>query len=146
MAKAKITPGAGSFNLEAIYAHAAKVRGEPWPPSSCTSWSGSRPTPARSMIYFVGPAGGPIKIGRASRLEFRLRDLRLANAFPLELWASIEAPTSLEREYHARFDAHRLHGEWFERCPEIEAEIARLNTQPLAGPRALTTTEINQGE
>lgn len=32
-----------------------------------------------------------------------------------------------EVAYHEQFSEHRLHGEWFERCPEIEAEIARLS-------------------
>jgi hypothetical protein len=36
----------------------------------------------------------------------------------------------VELEYHQRFRAHHLRGEWFERCPEIEAEIERLNTSP----------------
>lgn len=88
----------------------------------------SRPkaAPAIATIYFIGPKDGPIKIGWASRLEFRLRDLRLANAFPLEVWATVEGPPSLEREYHKRFAEHRLHGEWFERSPSIESEIERL--------------------
>ncbi len=85
-----------------------------------------RSTPAMAYVYFVGPKDGPIKIGYARRLDFRIKDLRLANAYPLEIWASVKACPSLEREYHKRFAAHRLHGEWFERCPEIEAEIARL--------------------
>ena len=95
-----------------------------------------RPLPEIVTIYFVGPKGGPIKIGRAARLDFRLRDLRLANAFPLEVWASFDGPPSLEREYHKRFAHRRLHGEWFERCAEIEAEIDRLNATPLPTPEA----------
>jgi hypothetical protein len=83
--------------------------------------------PKQVTIYFIGPANGPIKIGYASRLSFRLRDLELANPYPLHVWASVEGPLKLEREYHACFAAHRLHGEWFARCLEIEAEIARLN-------------------
>jgi hypothetical protein len=86
----------------------------------------SRPQPTAGTIYFVGPQGGPIKIGFATRLAFRIRDLRLANALPLEIWASVEGPPSLEREYHKRFASHRLHGEWFEPHPDILAEIARL--------------------
>ena len=85
-----------------------------------------RSHPEIATIYFIGPLNGPIKIGYASRLQFRLKELRLANAYPLEVWASVEAPPSQEREYHRRFAAHRLHGEWFTRTPEIEAEIARL--------------------
>lgn len=85
-----------------------------------------RPQPKECTIYFIGPADGPIKIGFATRLEFRLRDLRLANAYPLHVWATVKGPPSIERDYHKRFAAHRLHGEWFERHPDILAEIERL--------------------
>ncbi len=86
-----------------------------------------RPTPTFSTIYFIGPADGPIKIGHTANLIVRLRNLRLANALPLFLLASVEGPTKLEREYHDRFAAHRLHGEWFAPHPDILAEIERLS-------------------
>lgn len=89
-----------------------------------------RPAPKSGTIYFLAPMGGPIKIGFASRLMFRLNDLRLANPYPLELMASVEGPPSVERDYHRRFAAHRLHGEWFAPHPEILAEIDRLNGEP----------------
>ena len=31
-----------------------------------------------------------------------------------------------EQAYHRKFRNHHMRGEWFERCPEIEAEIERL--------------------
>jgi hypothetical protein len=86
-----------------------------------------RSPPKLATIYFIGPENGPIKIGYATRLSFRLRDLELANAYPLTVWASVQAAPSLEREYHKRFAAHRLHGEWFTRHDDILAEIAYLN-------------------
>lgn len=86
-----------------------------------------RPAPSVGSIYFVGPEGGPIKIGFASRLEFRLKDLRTMNAFPLVVHAVAQGSPSLERAYHKRFAEHRLHGEWFSAHPEILAEIERLN-------------------
>lgn len=88
----------------------------------------SNPRPTVATIYFIGPKGGPIKIGYAKRLDLRLKDLRSANAYPLEVHASIEGDPSLEREYHARFKEHRLHGEWFAPHPDILAEIERLAT------------------
>lgn len=107
------------------------VEQEIWvpPPSSRDKWPHytPRPQPEVCTIYFIGPENGPVKIGFAVNLSKRLRDLELANAYPLKVWASVEASPALEREYHARFAAHRLHGEWFTRCPEIEAEIARLS-------------------
>jgi hypothetical protein len=92
----------------------------------------TRPQPASGTIYFVGPEGGPIKIGFASRLEFRLKDLRTANAYPLKVHATVEGPPKLERDYHQRFAAHRLHGEWFTPHPDILAEVERLASQPPA--------------
>ena len=83
--------------------------------------------PQIGTIYFVGPADGPIKIGYASRLEFRLKDLRTMNALPLVLHATVQGPAALEREYHRRFAASRLHGEWFSPHPDILAEIERLS-------------------
>ena len=83
--------------------------------------------PKPVTIYFIGPANGPIKIGFAKRLSFRLRELQLANSYPLGVLASVEGPMLLEREYHHKFAAHRLHGEWFSRAPAILAEIERLN-------------------
>jgi len=99
-------------------------------------WAMSRPAPpapaeARSpstvTIYFVGPEGGPIKIGHAARLDFRMKDLRTMNAYPLIIHATVEGPMRLEREYHRRFAAHRLHGEWFSPHEDILAEIAHLS-------------------
>jgi hypothetical protein len=86
-----------------------------------------RPKAGVVTIYFVGPDNGPIKIGHAYQVDKRLRTLELLNAFPLRLWAATLGPPSLEGAYHLRFETHRLHGEWFARCPEIEAEIVRLN-------------------
>jgi hypothetical protein len=91
-----------------------------------------RPAPSVGSIYFVGPEGGPIKIGFASRLEFRLKDLRTMNAFPLIVHAVAQGSPRLERDYHKRFAEHRLHGEWFDPAPEILAEIDRINSEQAA--------------
>jgi Meiotically up-regulated gene 113 len=37
-----------------------------------------------------------------------------------------------EREIHAKFAAHRLHGEWFEATPELLAFIAEQQEFPHA--------------
>lgn len=95
------------------------------PPPASTRFT--NPPPDIGTIYFVGPEGGPIKIGFASRLHMRLKDLRSANALPLVVHASVQGPPRLERQYHKRFAEHRLHGEWFDPHPDILAEIARLS-------------------
>lgn len=114
----KMVPGDNGEMVEQVIVH------RPGEPSPAKGYS--RPLPAEATIYFIGPANGPIKIGYATRIVFRLRDLRLANAYHLELLASVVGPLSLEREYHRRFAEHRLHGEWFAPHPDILAEIERL--------------------
>jgi hypothetical protein len=39
------------------------------------------------------------------------------------------ASVAVERRYHDRFTRSRLHGEWFERTPDIEKEIQRLRNR-----------------
>lgn len=102
-------------------------------------WS-ARPSKAAAppvitgTIYFVGPNDGPIKIGFASRLALRLKDLRTMNPYPLIVHATTDGHPKVERQYHKKFAAHRLHGEWFSPHPDILAEIERLNSHPrLAG-------------
>jgi hypothetical protein len=81
------------------------------------------------VCYFIGGEGGPVKIGCTTDVDRRLRDLRQSSPVPLKLLASTHGGQSRETAYHFVFGAHRLHGEWFERTPELEAEIARLNAQ-----------------
>lgn len=86
------------------------------------------PPPQLTTIYFVqGVDGGPVKIGLSDFPEMRLNALQMASPIKLVIRASIMAERSLERDYHARFAAHRLHGEWFSPHPDILAEIEALN-------------------
>jgi hypothetical protein len=82
--------------------------------------------------YFIGGETGPVKIGYTRNLQRRLRDMQLHSPLPLSALASTGGGCFAEAEYHERFAAHRLHGEWFERHPDILAEIARLNQEPTA--------------
>lgn len=83
------------------------------------------PTP--QFVYFIGAASGPIKIGIAAKPKERLKGLQTGHHEKLEILAICEGGQAREREYHETFSKRRVHGEWFERCPEIEAEIERLN-------------------
>lgn len=80
-------------------------------------------------VYFIGAEnGGPIKIGFTTNVQTRLGRLQVGSPARLEILAlAHDRPRSAECGYHFRFRAFRLHGEWFERVPEIEAEIARLS-------------------
>jgi excisionase family DNA binding protein len=80
----------------------------------------------RQQVYFIGGETGPVKIGKAMNPEGRLRDLQCGYPFELKILALVEGSTGVEQGYHRQFAHCRLNGEWFERTPEIEAEIARL--------------------
>jgi len=87
----------------------------------------SVPTPRLSrFVYFVGGDVGGIKIGIALDPQKRLIDLQCGSPIKLRILAVREGGRSVELAYHRQFAAHRLHGEWFERHPDILAEIDRL--------------------
>jgi Meiotically up-regulated gene 113 len=76
--------------------------------------------------YFIGGETGPIKIGFTDDLPRRLREIQSHSPVKLTVLASVGGGIFAELEYHERFAAHRLHGEWFERHPDIVAEIERI--------------------
>lgn len=83
--------------------------------------------PVTSNVYFIG-CEQAIKIGVAKCVNKRFATLQTHSPSKLEVLAVIEGGRKEEREYHARFAAHRLHGEWFAPHPDILAEITRLTT------------------
>lgn len=87
---------------------------------------------AKADLYFIQSSDdGPIKIGITGLpIRKRMKALQTAHPFQLHLRALIKAEGMRETEYHARFAAHRLHGEWFVAAPEILAEIDRLKALP----------------
>lgn len=82
---------------------------------------------APSWIYFIASATGEIKIGRAVSPERRLITLQAGNPFELRLLAISPGGVIEEQEYHRRFAAHRIRGEWFSGSPSIMEEIAVIN-------------------
>ena len=80
-----------------------------------------------AQCYFIGASEGPVKIGYSVDVEGRLRVMRAHSPLPLGILATAPGGISRECAYHFQFAAHRLHGEWFERHPDILAEIARLS-------------------
>jgi len=80
-----------------------------------------------SYVYFVGGVDGPIKIGLARYPERRLRTLQSHSPVKLSLLVVCRGGSKMESQYHVHFAKHRLHGEWFERHPDILAEIERLS-------------------
>lgn len=82
--------------------------------------------PKKHVVYFVQADCGPIKIGTTGNIEWRLKTLEGQSPVPVKLLATTSGQRLDEYAYHARFAAHRLHGEWFSPHPDLLAEIARL--------------------
>ena len=85
---------------------------------------------AEPTVYFMAGDGGPVKIGCALNPSERLASVQTGNPLPLAILATAPGGYAAEKAYHRRWSAHRLHGEWFARAPEITAEIARLAGEP----------------
>lgn len=79
------------------------------------------------LVYFVGGDRGLVKIGHTTMPVCRIAAMQACSPVTLRFLAVTPGGAVLEQQYHRRFAAHRLHGEWFERAPKIEAEIAALN-------------------
>lgn len=80
----------------------------------------------RRSLYFVQAETGQIKIGIATNLRKRMSGLQGASPVKLTLLLAVHGGRTAEATLHQKFDAHRLHGEWFGPAPEILAEIERL--------------------
>lgn len=78
---------------------------------------------AKSSVYFIGDNAGHIKIGKAISPMRRLSDLQCGQARPLTLIATMPGGHAVERRLHRKFKKHRVGGEWFADCPEIQAFI-----------------------
>ncbi len=81
---------------------------------------------AEQKVYFIASESGPIKIGIAGNPCDRLKGLQTSHHERLAILVVCDGGADQERAYHRQFAAHRLHGEWFERHPDILAEIERL--------------------
>lgn len=64
---------------------------------------------------------GPVKIGYATRLASRIRELQVGSPARLVLRAAIPGGADLEGRLHREHDASRLRGEWFKLTPAIKA-------------------------
>jgi hypothetical protein len=83
-------------------------------------------------IYFLQPShGGPIKVGRAARVEYRVATLQAACPYELKLLATMPGGVHEERALHRRFASQRERGEWFKPCREICDLISSLGGAPI---------------
>lgn len=101
-----------------------------------------------ALVYFVRAETGQFKIGFSFDVEKRFRSLSMSNPKPLQLWALRRAMDAelgnVERYYHERFGAYRLHGEWFMEHSSIWQEIAWLRGS-VCGPRYARRTMLERG-
>lgn len=93
------------------------------------------------VIYFVGTADGPVKIGRASDLRARMRQLQCGSVERLHVWAFMPGDHLDEAILHHRFADDRLNGEWFARSEGLVDFIQQLRPARRQSGEALQTTE-----
>lgn len=80
----------------------------------------------KRKVYFMGWDGSPVKIGLADDVKARRDTLQVACPYDLKIHAVTDGGLKGELAYHRQFKNWHLRGEWFARCEQIEAEIARL--------------------
>jgi hypothetical protein len=86
--------------------------------------------PEGHIVYFVGGDDGPVKIGWTQQpIKERLKCIQNGSPVKLRVLAITPGRRIQEKFYHREFAQFRLHGEWFERSAEIEAEIQRLTSR-----------------
>lgn len=95
-----------------------------------------RPPRTERFLYVIGAGqtDNPTKIGVASNVENRLRELQTGNPQPLKVLFSVELDPEIVRKAeaacHRLLDKCRLYGEWF----DAEREIAiRAVNEVLSG-------------
>ena len=76
------------------------------------------------LMYFIRAGDGPVKIGVTADVEARVATLQTGNACKLSVLAVIPVPPEMEGKLHKALDAHRLIGEWFCWCAEVELLVA----------------------
>jgi len=100
--------------------------------------SGWNADKGKSYVYFISAAGGPIKIGYTNDIQERLTRLQVSNHKEIRLLLKMPGTRETEAAIHRLFDAHRIRGEWFKRCPEIIYFVRKgwrtMNGEPAGEP------------
>lgn len=94
------------------------------------------------LVYFVrATTMGLIKIGATLDVNDRLQSLQVGSPDKLVLMGAIydKEAFDIERRLHARFTAHRSHGEWFRPCAEL---LDLIEEYPLSDMVAVQKAEL----
>lgn len=92
------------------------------------------PKPDCPVVYFLGGPCGHIKIGFASDIRSRMRELQVGNPEELTLYAYWPGTMADEALAHKRFYLSRIRGEWFSRSGDLIRTVMSL--QAAAARRA----------
>jgi hypothetical protein len=80
-------------------------------------------------VYFIQQGeSGPVKIGFATSVDQRIRQLKTSSPAPLRLLGAIETKKENERFIHTLFGKFRLRGEWFKPDKSIFEFIKKYNS------------------
>lgn len=92
-------------------------------------------------VYVIGGDGLPhVKIGTSINPRERLRQLQPGAPVRLELLWTVPGDSTLERQIHARLDAHRSYGEWFDLTPLGDpVAVVQEAVRALRAPAAVAT-------
>ena len=79
-----------------------------------------------SYLYFIQSGdNGPVKIGKADNVQYRMISLQTGNPERLHLLATFPMEDGLsEEKIHALLEGYRIRGEWYE--PRIARDTIRL--------------------
>jgi hypothetical protein len=89
-------------------------------------------------VYFITCRdAGAVKIGHSVDPHGRLPEVQLGCPLPLKVEAWVLGGREEEMAMHWRFSEHRIHGEWFHLCDEIELVITGnpAPAPPQRGPK-----------
>lgn len=88
---------------------------------------GFQPSKVGSIYYIACTSTMRLKIGFTNGDPLkRLRALQTGAPAPLTLIAVHPGTIEQERELHKKYEAQRIHGEWFEMCEELFMQIGAV--------------------
>lgn len=105
-------------------------------------WGSGKQSPKR-MVYVIGAADSPVKIGMAGSPACRRSELQIGSPLVLSLFAAIDPSPhdakDVESAVHYELAGYWVRGEWFDVTPEraeevIRGQVANLRMPPRPEP------------